>query len=389
MPFVSSGFKKHWTEIDAIMKPYKPDRLPLDCIDWSRCISAIGSANRALALYDGVLYGVPNPAVLLSPLTTQEAVLSSKIEGTQATLGEVLEFDAGGEPTEPSKREDINEIINYRKSLRIAEAKLQERPFNLNLLKDLHGILLGSVRGRDKARGQFRTTQNLIGAPGDTLETAKFVPPTPEDVMPALDNWERYYHANESDPLVQLALIHAQFEIIHPFLDGNGRIGRILVPLYLYEKKLLSSPMIYLSAYLERNRDEYVERLRMLGRAPEAWTDWVLFFLKGLEEQARRNADTARAVIDLYGKMKVRMIETTHSQFAVPLLDQIFQQPIFTSKLLFVGANEGPSKAMLASLLKRLTDEGILKVLRPGRGSRPHRLILPDLINLCEGKNIF
>ncbi|MFP4069938.1 MAG: Fic family protein [Opitutales bacterium] len=371
------------------MQPFKPDRLPLDCIDWGACIPSIGSANRALALYDGVLYGVPNPAVLLSPLTTQEAVLSSKIEGTQATLGEVLQFDAGDEPDEPSKREDINEIINYRRSLRVAERKLQDRPFNLNLLKELHAILLDSVRGRDKARGRFRSSQNLIGAPGDTLETAKFVPPAPEDVMPALDNWERYYHADEIDPLVQLAVLHAQFEIIHPFLDGNGRIGRILVPLYLFEKKLLSSPMFYLSAYLEQHRDEYVERLRVLGRAPDGWTKWVVFFLTGLEEQARKNARTAREVIDLYGSLKLRAIEATHSQFAVPLLDKVFEQPVFTSSRLKWEGEDAPSRGMLANLLRKLTDEGMLKVLRPGSGRRPSTLALAELINLCEGKKVF
>lgn len=371
------------------MQPFKPDRLPLNCIDWGACIPSIGAANRALALYDGVLYGVPNPAVLLSLLTTQEAVLSSKIEGTQATLGEVLQFDAGDEPVEPSKREEINEIINYRKSLRIAERQLQDRPFNLNLLRELHAVLLDSVRGRDKARGQFRTSQNLIGAPGDTIETAKFVPPAPEDVMPALDNWERYYHAEESDPLVQLAVVHAQFEIIHPFLDGNGRIGRILVPLYLYEKKLLSSPMFYLSAYLEQNRDEYVSRLRALGRESDAWTKWVVFFLNGIAEQARKNAHTAREVIDLYGNLKLRALEATHSQFAVPLLDKIFEQPVFTSSRLNWEGDEAPSRGMLATLLRTLTKEGMLKVLRQGGGRRPTTLALAELINLCEGKKVF
>ncbi|MGB0414842.1 MAG: Fic family protein [Coraliomargarita sp.] len=371
------------------MKPFQPDVLPLDCIDWSACIPSIGAANRALALYDGVLYGVPNPAVLLSPMTTQEAVLSSKIEGTQATLGEVLQFDAGEEPQEPSKREDINEIINYRKSLRIAERRLKDRPFNLNLLKELHAILLDSVRGRDKARGQFRTSQNIIGNPGDTLETAKFVPPAPEAVMPALDNWERYYHGEENDPLVQLAIVHAQFEIIHPFLDGNGRLGRILVPLYLCEKKLLSSPMFYLSAYLERNRDEYVARLRALGREPDAWTQWVVFFLNGLEQQAKQNARIAREVIDLYGDLKTRALEATHSQFAVPLLDKIFEQPVFTSPRLNWEGDDAPSKGMLATLLRKLTREGMLKVLRQGSGRRPTTLVLAELINLCEGKKIF
>jgi Fic family protein len=218
----------------------------------------LGKANRALAQYDGVLYGLPNPEVLLSPMTTQEAVLSSRIEGTQATLGEVLEFEAGEEPEEESKRLDIQEIINYRRALKAAERELKKRPFNLNLLLSLHSILLNSVRGRNKGKGQFRKIQNWIGLPGAPLKKAQFVPPRPEVLPEFLDNWEKYYHLDRPDPLVQLAIIHGQFEILHPFLDGNGRLGRLFVPIFLFEKQILSRPMFYLSAFLEAHRDEYV-----------------------------------------------------------------------------------------------------------------------------------
>lgn len=191
-------------------------------------------------------------------MTTQEAVLSSRIEGTQATLGDVLRFEAGEAPKEERKQHDIQEIINYRHALRGAEEELRTRPFNLNLLKKLHSILLDSVRGRDTARGRFRQVQNWVGAPGTPIEEAPFVPPAPGLLMEYLDNWEKYYHADRPDPLVQLAIVHAQFEIIHPFLDGNGRLGRMLVPLFLYEKEFISKPMFYLSAYLEVHQDEYI-----------------------------------------------------------------------------------------------------------------------------------
>ena len=275
------------------MKPAVPRKLPVDGIDWGRLVSQIGAANRALAHYDGVLYSVPNPEVLLSPLTTREAVLSSRIEGTLATLGEVLKFEAGEEVTEESKREDIREIINYRRTLLAAERELKKRPFNLNLLLQLHGTLLDSVRGRDKGRARFRTSQNYIGPPGASIEQAVYIPPEPLLVPKYMDNWEKYYHAEERDPLVQLALVHAQFEIIHPFLDGNGRIGRILIPLFLHEKGILSRPMLYLSAYLEAHRDEYIDLLRMLD-GHETWNRWITFFLGALIEQARENADKAR-----------------------------------------------------------------------------------------------
>jgi Fic family protein len=368
------------------MKPIVPQRLPLSEIDWAAHIGLVGQANRGLARYDGILYGLPNPEVLLSPLTTQEAVLSSRIEGTVATLGEVLKFQAGEEIAEESKRQDIQEIINYRQALRAVENGLKKQPFNLNLLLELHAILLNTVRGRDKDRGRFRRTQNWIGAAGAPIEKASFVPPDPMFLQEHLDNWEKYYHAEERDPLVQLAVVHAQFEIIHPFLDGNGRLGRILIPLFLYEKQLLSRPMFYLSNYLEAHRDEYLARFRELGQ-PGTWDRWIGFFLRALVEQAEANAKTARAIIELYERMKTQIIDLTHSQYAVPLLDRLFTQPIFQSTHL--AEQKGmPSKPMVMQMLGRLRGAGILKVLREGSGRRAQVLALAELVNLCEGKKI-
>jgi Fic family protein len=368
------------------MKPNVPQRLPLSDIDWAAHISLVGQASRGLARYDGILYGVPNPDILLSPLTTQEAVLSSRIEGTQATLGEVLKFEAGEQIAEESKRRDIHEIINYRQALLAAERALKKRPLNLNLLLDLHAILLNSVRGRDKDRGQFRKTQNWIGVPGTPIEKAAFVPPDPMFLEQHLDNWEKYYHAEERDPLIQLAVVHAQFEIIHPFLDGNGRLGRILIPLFLHEKHLLSRPMFYLSNYLEGHREEYVRRLRDLEN-PGAWNRWIEFFLRALVEQAEANVKTARAIIELYERMKTRVIDLTRSQYAVPLLDRLFSQPVFQSTHL-AGQNGMPSTPMVMEMLGRLRRAGILKVVREGSGRRAQVLALAELVNLSEGRKV-
>jgi Fic family protein len=369
------------------MEPFVPQKLPIQDVEWEPLIPLIGRANRAIALYDGVLYGVPNPEVMLSPLATQEAVLSSKIEGTQATLGDVLRYEAGEPPAQMQHQEDIQEILNYRKALREAEHVLQKRPFTLNLLLRLHDILLDSVRGRDKARGQFRRIQNWIGKHGTPMEQAQFVPPSPLVVPEYLDNWEKYYHLERPDPLVQLAIIHAQFEIIHPFLDGNGRLGRIIIPLFLYEKKLLSRPMFYLSGWLEARRDEYVQRLRDLGQAARAWNQWIEFFLTGVEEQAKANAEIARKVMDLYEHLKARVIELTHSQYAVPMLDQMFARPIFQSTHLEfeLGA---PSRPAIAGLLRILRNAGILRTIRQGAGRRAAVYALPELINLCEGRKV-
>ncbi|MDA8327117.1 MAG: Fic family protein [Nitrospiraceae bacterium] len=355
---------------------------------WEPLIPLIGTANRSISRYDGILYGLSNPEVLLSPLTTQEAVLSSKIEGTIATLGDVLKFEAGEEPEQESRKLDIQEIINYRTALRHAEAALKDRPFNLNLLLELHSILLDSVRGKNKGRGRFRTIQNWIGAPGTPIEKADFVPPDPLAIKDCLDNWEKYYHADRPDPLVQLAIVHAQFEIIHPFLDGNGRIGRILIPIFLCEKKLLSRPMFYLSEYLEEHRDEYVAHLRELGRKEDSWNAWIQFFLTALEEQSRKNAEKARAIMDLYENLKARVIEITHSQYAVPLLDQMFKQPIFQSTHIDLPSELKPSRQAIAHLIRMLREAGLLKVLKEAKGRRAQVLVLADLVNLCAGKEI-
>ncbi len=368
------------------MKPYVPETLPITTINWEPLIPLIGQANRALAHYGGILHGLRNPEILLSPLTTQEAVLSSRIEGTRATLGEVLKHEAGEESTDESKRVDILEIINYRRALSAAQEELKTRPFTLNLLLKLHEILLDSVRGKNKARGHFRTSQNFIGAPNSTIEQAKYVPPAPP-ITPYLHNWEKYYHLDRPDPLVQLAIVHAQFEIIHPFLDGNGRLGRMLIPLFLYEKKLLSKPMFYISAYLEERRDEYVECLRNLSGPEKDWNLWIGFFLKALIKQAESNSEKAQKIIQLYDKLKEKMIELTHSQYAVPLLDRIVETPIFKSSSVVDGRGL-PSKPMVMTLLAKLKKAGVLKMVREGSGRRAQVLVLAELVNLCEGRKV-
>lgn len=370
------------------MEPFIPQELPIEEVAWEPLIPLIGKANWQLAEYNGVLTTLPNPELLLAPLTTQEAVLSSKIEGTQATLGEVLKFEAGEEPEEESRRQDIREIMNYRRALRQAEEELKSRPFNLNLLLQLHATLLDSVRGRDKARGRFRVEQNWIGVPGSRIEEAQFVPPAPgKPLLDALYNWENYYHLQRPDTLVQLAIIHAQFEILHPFLDGNGRLGRILIPIFLSERQLLSQPVFYMSAYLETNRERYVEHLRILGKVEGGWNRWVEFFLEGLIHQAQANVAKARQIHNLYEELKRQILDLTHSQYAVPLLDNMFEQPIFRSSQLDRRSNM-PSKPMIMNMLGRLKKFGILKTVVEGRGPRAQTLALAKLVNLCEGKEV-
>ena len=312
--------------------PYNPDQLPLVDLDYRLLLPLVGVANAALARYDGLLQSIPNPAIMLSPLTTQEAVLSSKIEGTQATVDEVLEQEAGllkqGE-----KFQDIQEISNYRQALYAAREHLKDYPIRLSFVRELHRILMSSVRGQDKTPGEFRKDQNWIGKHGCTMEQATFVPPNPLRLPDHLQAWETYMDSNDVDFLLQTAVVHAQFELLHPFKDGNGRIGRILIPLFLYQKRALSQPMFYLSEYLEANREEY---------------------------------------------------------YTVHLLDAIFSKPIFRSTDLaqqLLRDFEIHEKTT-TSLLRQLREADILRELQPGSGRRPATLCFPSLINLAEGKEV-
>jgi len=363
------------------MQPFVPDTLPLKDLDWSRFLHLIGAANRELARFDGLLQSLPNPSLLLSPLTTQEAVLSSRIEGTQATLEDVLKYEAD-QLQKTSRKEDIKEVINYRKALHFAVAELNRRPLSLNLIKKTHSILLSDARGKNRMIGQFRKTQNWIGASGSPIEKARYVPPAPNEVTNALDDFEKYIHYDEKDRLVQLAIIHAQFEIIHPFLDGNGRIGRILIPLFLFEKQILSSPMFYISAYFETNRDEYYDRLHAITAAKE-WEDWIWFFLQAVQKQAIQNNAKAKMILNLYNNMKQKIVEITHSQFAIQTLDCLFDTPVFRPSL-FQKKSEIP-KATANRILNQLKEAHIISVLEEAKGRRAAVYFFDKLVGIVEG----
>lgn len=251
------------------------------------------------------------------------------------------------------------------------------------MIRDIHRILLSSARGRDKGPGEIRRIQNYIAPhPSTPIEEATFVPPEPLKIMDALSNWENYLHQEEKDPLIQLAVLKAQFEIIHPFKDGNGRIGRMLVPLILYYKDLLSSPMFYISAYLERNRDEYYDRLLAVSQEGD-WNGWISFFLRAIREQAEDNSRKATSIINLYEEMKTRVPEITRSQYTISAIDTIFSQPIFTST--YFIEKSGIQRQTAYRILRELEEQDILGILSPGRGRKPTVYIFPQLMSITEG----
>ena len=364
------------------MRPYEPENLPLENLDLRYLITSVGEANAELARYDGLLQGIVNPSIMLSPLTVQEAVLSSRLEGTQATVDDVFEHEAGIEKTETEAR-DVQEIINYRAALRLAQEYLLTYPISLGFICAIHKRLLDSVRGKDKNPGYFRRDQNWIGVSGSTIEEAVFIPPSPLRLTDHLEAWIRYIDSEDMDPLVQAAVMHAQFELLHPFKDGNGRIGRLLIPLFLFQKHRLSYPMFYLSAYLEKYRDEYYARLKEISKSGD-WNGWIHFFLTAVIGQAKLNIERVNQIRKLYDIMKQKIQETTHSQHTIQVLDQLFKRPTFkTSDFI---KETGIQKATAMTILRQLKESDVLKEMRPGSGRRPAVLIFPDLLNVAEGK---
>ena len=366
--------------------PCIPDVLPLADLDWRALLPRVGRANAALARYDGMLQTLPEPRVLLSPITVNEAVLSSRIEGTQATLDEVLGHDAGL-AAPPGRRGDIEEITNYRAAVRTAEAALAERPLSLSLIKATHQQLMLGVRGSDKTPGRFRTDQNWIGRSGDPIDRARFVPPNPTVLIQALDNWEAYLGRTDEDPVLQAAIAHAQFEILHPFKDGNGRIGRMLIPLLLFQRQTLSRPMFYLSEHLEANRNEYYDRLLAITDQND-WQGWVEFFVDAVTTQAESNLTKVRRIRDLYEEMRRRFAEVTHSQFAQRAVDAFFIKPVISTNNFHEMAGF-QSKVTANAMLRQLESEGLIQRLRAGGGRSPAVYALPDLINITEGRTVF
>ena len=364
---------------------YHHGRFPPAALDWPRLIPLLGPAAAAVARYDGMLAAVPNPGVLLSPLTTQEAVLSSRIEGTEATMGEVLEFEAGREAASPERREDIQEVLNYRAAMREAERLLATLPISQRVVLGAHKVLLAGVRGQSKAPGEYRRIPNWIGPPGCTSETARFVPIGADKLPDAMSAWERYAHDDAPDRLVQLAILHAEFEALHPFLDGNGRLGRMLVPLFLWQSGLIRQPMFYISAYFEARRDAYYDGLLAVSRDDD-WTGWCRFFLEAIRSQAEDNLTKAQGILALYDEMKRRVPEMTRSQYAIRALDWIFERPIFrTSDFMEAAGIPRPTARRILSVMQ---EGDVLRVLAASGGRRAGVLAFPALLNIAEGREI-
>jgi len=287
----------------------------------SEMIELLSRADRMLGRLDGVTETLPDPELFVAMYVRKEAVLSSQIEGTQASLVDIFDGDQSKE-----KREDIGDIVNYVRAMNYGLERLKDFPLSLRLLREIHQVLLSSGRGSKRSPGEFRATQNWIGAPGCTLREATFVPPSVPDMYEALGELELYLHnEDELPPLIKIALVHAQFETIHPFLDGNGRMGRLLITFWLCQQKILSQPLLYISYYFKKNRQDYYDRL-MVVRETGDWEQWIKFFLRGITDTSEEAITTAKEILSLKKLCEDRIVKSNNNYRQ--LLDILFRSPV-------------------------------------------------------------
>ncbi|MGR3461333.1 MAG: Fic family protein [Roseovarius sp.] len=290
----------------------------------------LSKADRALGRLDGSIQALPNPELFVFMYVRKEAVLSSQIEGTQASLGDVLEAEA--QLFDPARPDDTEEIINYVNALNYGLERLSTLPLSLRLIREIHERLMRGVRGQHATPGEFRRSQNWIGSQGAGLKDATFVPPPPQDLDRLLGDFETYLHSDDQTPLlIKLGLIHAQFETLHPFLDGNGRVGRLLITFCLCQKEVLIRPVLYISHYLKKHRSTYYDRLQAV-RVDGNWEDWLKFFLKGVVEVSNEATDTSRKIVDLRERHRQILVDNLGRGAAngLKLLESLYRRPIFT-----------------------------------------------------------
>ncbi len=340
-------------------------------------------ADMALARLDGMGYFLPNADLFIAMYVRKEALLSSQIEGTQASLEDIFEYESGDKPENIN---DVAEVINYIRALNYGMDRLKTLPMSLRLIKEIHGVLMQGTRGGNKTPGEFRKMQNWIGPPGSTLKDARYIPPPPHEVVKTMGDLEQYIHKGRKLPvLIDCGLVHYQFESIHPFLDGNGRVGRLLITFYLYFREVLHRPLLYLSYYFKKNRQEYYDRLNMV-RDKGDYEQWIAFFLKGVVETADSAVETARKILELQTKHRELLWKKKlSSPLAVGILERLFQKP-------YVSVNDVAKEFSISfqaasTLVSQLEGAGILHEITGKK--RDKRFIYAAYISiLSEGTGL-
>ncbi len=337
---------------------FVPKKLP-PAVNWSEpLVSVLSDAERELSQLATLSSSYPFPRILIQPFVRREAVLSSRIEGTRASLVDLYNYEAS-QLSFLETESDVNEVFNYVRALDYGLARLKELPVSLRLIRELHAKLMEGVRGGKLTPGEFRRSQNWIGPAGSTLQTATYVPPPVEEMKQALGDLEKFIHTDtEIPPLARAAMIHYQFEAIHPFLDGNGRMGRLLIMLLFYEWQLLPQPLLNLSAYFEHYRQEYYDRLLGVSQRGK-WEEWLMFFFRGLGAQAQDSVVRMTRLQNIRAKFDAIVHKDRNPIRMAAVVDFLFARPIFTNRQLASGLNI-PFKTA-GEYIEKLVQTGILR----------------------------
>ncbi len=343
-------------------------------------VGLLSDADRGLGNLAGIGQLLPNPHLLIAPYIRREAVLSSRIEGTQASLSDLLYFEAAEE--EPPRAPDVQEVRKYVRAMEYELKRLEKLPLSLRLVGEIHARLMQGVRGEHASPGGFRQTQNWIGPPGCSLTEATFVPPPVPEMTEALGEWEKFLHEVKGiPPLIQCALMHYQFEVIHPFLDGNGRVGRLLITFFLCERGHLPQPLLYLSVFFERYRDEYYARLLDVSRSGD-WIGWIRFFLRGLATQASDAVANSQRILALQERYREEFQKRKASATAMAIMDELFLNPYVTATRL--AGRLGVSFPTVQGVLDRFVRGGILREVTGRQRNRIY--CAEELLHTIEGE---
>ena len=358
---------------------------PLD-LDLSGSLRLIADVREAVVRYDESVQRLPNPDLISMSFASKEAVLSSRIEGTQATLRDVLVYDALQHNKQLTDRgKDYREIVNYRQSINQGyQALTSGGDISKDLIRELHSLLLDSVRGQDKHPGHFRQDQVWIGHPGATIKEARYVPPPADEVEGLMDNLMEFIHSDqpEFDSLIRAAIMHYQFEAIHPFSDGNGRIGRLLITLYIYKQGLTAVPNLYVSEFFERYRREYYDSLHSVS-AEGDWLGWVTFFMMATREQAKRSQDRVARIDSLYQEIKASLM-AINSKYALPFLEAMFKKPIFSPRDIASLTGIGSYQTVFNLIAKFESQGHVESSISTAHGSKKKLLFFSKLLDILE-----
>jgi Fic family protein len=359
---------------------FVPNPLPPPIEYDPETVRLLSDADRGLGNLAGVGQLLRNPHLLIAPYIRREAVLSSRIEGALTSLSDLLYFEAAEE--EPPRAPDVQEVRNYVRAMEYGIERLEKLPLSLRLVREIHERLMQGVRGQHAKPGEFRERQNWIGPPGCRLTEATFVPPPVPEMTEALGEWEKFLHeAKGIPPLIQCALMHYQFETIHPFLDGNGRVGRLLITFFLCERGDLPQPLLYLSAFFERYRDEYYARLLEVSRSGD-WRGWVQFFLRGLAIQASDAVANSQRILALQQLYREQLQKRKASPTALAITDELFLNPYVSVTRL--AKRLGVSFPTVQAAIDRLVEDGILREVTGRQRNRIY--CAEELLRTIEGE---